>query len=108
MEFLPVFLLRIFTGAVRPGAGSGSGLLYIIIRRPFAHLEERFRRVFEGQEDVKVIVDRRYRERRRGAQPVAPERRQADRRGAKDEVGEVVVLEQLSGPGAAGPALIIR
>ena len=106
MEFLPVFLLRIFTGAFRREESSGRGLLYIIIRQPFAHLEERFRRVFEGQEDVKVIVDRRYRERRRGAHPVAPERRQADRRGAKDEVGEVVVLERLSGPGAAGPSLL--
>lgn len=106
MEFLPVFLLRIFTGAFRREESSGRGLLCIIIRRPFAHLEERFRRVFEGQEDVKVIVDRRYRERRRGARPVAPERRQTDRRGAKDEVGEVVVLERLSGPGAAGPSLL--
>lgn len=106
MEFLPVFLLRIFTGAFRREESSGRGLLYIILRRPFAHLEERFRRVFEGQEDVKVLVDRRHRERRSGAQPVASERRQADRRGAKDEVGEVVVLEGVSGPGAAGPALI--
>lgn len=100
MEFLPIFLLKIFTGTLRRGGSSGGGQLYIIIRRPFLHLEERFRRVFEGQEDVKVMVDRRYAERRRGLKPVALERRQADRRGIKDEVGEVVILEGVSGSGA--------
>lgn len=106
MEFLPVFLLGIFTRAWPGREAGGRGLIYIIIRRPYAHLEARFRRVFEGQEDVKVLVDRREGERRRGVQPVALERRQADRRGLKDEVGEVVVLERLSGPGAGPPAPI--
>lgn len=106
MEFLPVFLLKIFTGGFQREESRETGLLVIIIRRPFAHLEERFRRVFEGQEDVKVIVDRRHGDRRRSAEPVGLERRQADRRGWKDEIGEVVVLERLSGREAAPPAPI--
>jgi hypothetical protein len=52
----------------------------IIIRRPYAHLKEELRRAFEGQEDVKVIVDKRNGERRTSQQPVAMECRQADRR----------------------------
>lgn len=106
MEFLPVFLLRIFTKAWPGREAGGRGLVYIIIRRPYGHLEARFRRVFEGQEDVKVMVDRRFGERRRGAQPVDVERRGTDRRGGKDEVGEVVVLERLPGREAPPPVPI--
>jgi len=42
------------------------------------------RSTFEGQEDVKVIVDRRYGEWRTMAQPVELERCHADRRGPQE------------------------
>src|SRR6267143_1422399 len=34
-------------------------MTYIVIRRPYGHLEDEVRRVFAGREDVKVVVDRR-------------------------------------------------
>ena len=63
----------------------------ILIRRPYAYLEKELRTAFDGQEDVKVIVDRRYRERRESSQPVALERRRADRRRPKEELVEVLL-----------------
>ena len=61
------------------------------IRRPYAHLEAELRRAFEGEENVKVIVDRRYRERRMSRQSVPAERRRGDRRTPKEELVEVVM-----------------
>lgn len=90
MDFLPGFLLRIFSTA--PVPNEPRGVMYLVIHRPYAHLAERFRRAFQGQEDVRVIVDRRHDERRTERRAVGVERRQADRRRARDEVVEVVVL----------------
>ena len=78
MSSLPGFLLRIAKATNPPERGAG--MMSIIIRRPYAHLEEELRRAFEGQEDVKVVVHSRYRERRTSQEPVAMECRQADRR----------------------------
>jgi len=44
-------------------------MTYIVIRRPYGHLEDEVRRVFAGREDVKVVVDRRAGERRATHQP---------------------------------------
>ncbi|MBI4011604.1 MAG: hypothetical protein HY359_04790 [Candidatus Rokubacteria bacterium] len=65
--------------------------MYVVIRRPYAYLERELRRTFEGQEDVRVLVDRRSGERRTSPQPVALERRRAERRRSKAEVLEVVI-----------------
>lgn len=90
MEFLTGFLLRILDATSQPSPGRG--VMYLIIHRAYAHLEERFRRAFEGQEDVKIIVDRRSSERRTRERPFTEERRRADRRRSKEEVVDVVVL----------------
>jgi hypothetical protein len=63
----------------------------IIVRHPYAFLEKELRSVFKGQEDVTVIVDRRYAERRVKVQPVPMERRRADRRRSKEQLLEVLV-----------------
>ena len=76
-------------------------MTYIVIRRPYAHLEDEVRRVFAGREDVKVIVDRRSGERRATQQPVKVDQRRADRRRAKEELVEVLIVE-----GTAGPRLL--
>ena len=78
MSSLPGLLLRIAKATNPPE--QGAGMMSIIIRRPYAHLEEELCRAFEGQEDVKVIVDKRNGERRTSQHPVAMECRQADRR----------------------------
>ena len=63
----------------------------IIIRQPYAHLEEELLTAFEGQEDVSVILDRRFDERRTITQSVAKDRRELDRRAQKEELVQVVI-----------------
>jgi len=89
MNALPGFLMRI-AKATSPRK-KGTGMMSIIIRRPYACLENKLCSTFEGKEDVKVIVDRRYGERRTRTQSVESERRRADRRGSKEELVEVLL-----------------
>ncbi|MBI4609309.1 MAG: hypothetical protein HY726_09880 [Candidatus Rokubacteria bacterium] len=90
MEFLPAFLLRIHRET--PGPEGGRGRVYVIIRRAHAYLEEVLRRAFEGQQDVGIVVDRRYGDRRAYKHPVGVERRRADRRRwPKEELLQVVI-----------------
>src|SRR5207245_3658862 len=95
LEPLPAFLLKIATA--NPWPGERGGMTYIVIRRPYAHLEDEVRRVFAGREDVKVIVDRRSGERRATQQPVKVDQRRADRRRAREEVVEVLIVEGRAG-----------
>ena len=90
MTSLPDFLLSIAKAAVPPEKHPGS--ICIIIKRPYTHLEDELRRTFEGQEDVKIVVDRRYEERRVGRQPVSEDRRGADRRKKKDPLVEAIIF----------------
>jgi len=68
----------------------GAGIMTVVIMRPYAHLEKELRSAFKGQEDVKIILDRRYGERRKERQATATERRMAGRRRPKEELIEVV------------------
>ena len=68
----------------------GAGIMTVVIMRPYAHLEKELRSAFMGQEDVKVILDRRCGERRKERQATATERRMAGRRRPKEELIEVV------------------
>ena len=89
MSSVPGFLMRIAKASSPPE--KGAGMMSIVIRRPYAFLEKALSSTFEGQDNVKVIVDRRYRERRKSKQPVGLERRRADRRDAKHELVELVL-----------------
>ncbi len=89
MNFPPKFLLRIAKAV--PPPEEGAGIMSIIIRQPYAHLEKELRRAFKGEKDVKVIVDRRDGERRTTQQAVEIERRRADRRHPNEELVEVVI-----------------
>lgn len=91
MDILPIFLLKFFEAV--PRRREGRGMMYIIIRQPFDFLEEGFRRAFEGQENIKVIVDRRSTQRRTAQRSIAVDRRQTHRRRPKEEIGEVVISE---------------
>ena len=66
------------------------GNMTVVIRRPYTHLEKELSRAFRGQEDVKVILDRRYEERRKRSLAVAKERRKTGRRRPNEELVEVV------------------
>jgi len=88
-ESTPVFVLRILS--VTEGLRHNPGRMLLIVRRPYGHLEERLRRVFEGRDDIVVIPDRRRSDRRASARPVQDERRRAERRSRKEEMLEVVI-----------------
>jgi hypothetical protein len=87
---LPDFLLSIAKAAVPPERHPGS--MCIIIRRPYTHLENELRRTFKGQEDVKIVVDKRHGERRVSQQPISEDRRLADRRKKKEPLVEAVIF----------------
>ncbi len=87
MSEFPVFFMKI--AKVNSPHEKGAGMMSIIIRRPYAYLDKELYSTFEGQEDVKVLVDRRYGERRTRTQTVELEHRHADRRRPKEELVEV-------------------
>jgi len=87
-ESIPAFVIRMLS--VTEGLRHNPGRMLLIVRRPYGHLEERLRRVFEGRDDIVVIPDRRSSNRRASARPVQDERRRADRRSRKEEMLEVV------------------
>lgn len=89
MSFSPEFLMRISKPVLSPEEGAGT--MYIVIRRPYAHLEKELRSAFNGHEDVKIILDSRCEERRKERQPVKLERRQLNQRRTKEELVEVVI-----------------
>jgi len=89
MTALSEFLLTIAKGPSPPEPGPGA--MTIIVQRPYAHLEKELRSTFAGREGVNVVVDRRYGERRLTKQPVAAERRRADRRTPKQELIRVLL-----------------
>ncbi len=89
MTVFPGFLMKIAKATDPPEPGAG--MMSIIIRRPYAYLDKELYSTFEGQEDVKVLVDRRHGERRTRTQPVELERRRTDRRGPKEELVEVLL-----------------
>ena len=69
----------------------GAGIMTIVVMRPYAHLEKELRNAFKGQEDAKVILDKRYGERRKGLQDIAVDRRKDDRRRPKEGLVEVMI-----------------
>ncbi len=89
MKLPPDFLMRIEKKAHL--SEEGAGIMAIVIMRPHAHLENKLQSAFKGQENVKVILDRRYLERRKSRQAIAIDRRKAGRRRPKEELVEVVI-----------------
>ena len=69
----------------------GAGMMTVVVMRPYARLEKELRSTFKGQEDVKVILDKRFRERRERRQNIAVEHRKDDRRRPKEELIEVAI-----------------
>jgi hypothetical protein len=88
-EFVPAFVLSVL--GVMGGSGQSRARMRMILRRPYAYLEGRLRKAFEGRDDVEIFLDRRRRERRAGARPVQEERRRAERRTTKEEIAEIVI-----------------
>ncbi len=89
MSFLPKFLLK--TVKAVPTSEEEAGIMSIIIQRPYSQLEKELRSVFKGEKDVKIIVDRRFDERRTSQQAIEVERRLADQRQQNEELVKVVI-----------------
>lgn len=89
MIFPPVFLMRIAKKAYLPE--EGAGIMTIVVRQAYTRLEKELRSAFKGQDDVRVILDKRYGERRKRPKAVAIEHRKADRRCPKEELVEVLI-----------------
>ena len=83
------FLLRLDNAL--SSAEQNTGMMSVVIQQPFAHLEEQLREIFEGQRDVRVIIDNRNGDRRIKHRKVAMDRRRYDRRSPKEELIEVVM-----------------
>ena len=89
MSLPPKFQIKIDKATHSPK--EGAGIMTIVVLRPYAHLEKELLSVFKGEDDVKVILDKRYGERRKKLQDAAVERRKAGRRGPKKELIEVAI-----------------
>jgi hypothetical protein len=89
MSIIPNFLMTIVKATALP-AQTEQGMS-IIIQRPYAFLEQELKSAFKGQEDVKVIVNGRYGDRREKTQPTTKERRRIDRRRPQEELVQVLL-----------------
>jgi hypothetical protein len=90
MEAAPGVLLTVLGAALPPE--DTRRRMYVVLRRPYAYLQDPLQRAFEGQEDIQVMVDRRQRERRQVSQPAPSDRRRADRRAPTEELLQIVIM----------------
>jgi hypothetical protein len=60
-------------------------MYYVIISRHCANMQQELAPALQGRKDVRVILDRRYGERRVEHRPISPERRRSDRRKSNRE-----------------------
>lgn len=74
------------------------GIMTIVIFQPYVHLVKELKNAFKGQEDVKIILDRRYGERRKIDKAVERERRRGDRRKSKQGIAEVAISASTQRP----------
>ena len=86
---MPKFSLRIAKKSLSSEESEIKSI--IVIQQPYAHLEKELRTVFKGQEDVKIILDRRYGERRERRKAVTVDHRKSERRNPKEELAELVI-----------------
>lgn len=85
-----LFQIRIMTSILY----ASNGTINIIVKRPYAYLANNLKNVFNGQEDVKVTVDRRYGERRKNDEDAdTRERRNEQRRQLKETLVDVVISD---------------
>jgi hypothetical protein len=83
------FLMRILSATAR--SEDISSEFSIVIRRPYAYLLNDLSSEFQREQDVRVFVDRRRRERRSAEEFVGAERRRLQRRRASEEIVEIVL-----------------
>jgi len=90
------FVMKTVRATTKSSEQTGNGKMLLILGSRYAFLQKTLMEVFEGQEDVEVLVDRRHGKRRPGGRqkgegPALSEGRQTDRRKPKEEVLEIVL-----------------
>jgi hypothetical protein len=65
--------------------------MLIIVRRRYDHLLKELGEAFSGQQSVRILVDRRWGQRRKVENPISLERRKADRRKHEEELLKVIL-----------------
>lgn len=88
-EPVPTFVGRVFSAT--DALKHNPVRMLLIVRRPYAHIEDHLRSAFEGRDDIVILQDRRSRARRMTAGSYREERRRAERRSRKEDVLEVVI-----------------
>ena len=88
MESMILSFLTPLADAAHPVGNPGK--VFIVVPRHRAYLADLLVKAFEGREDVEIVADRRYGERRTQQRSVGVERRRGQRRQPKEEVIEVV------------------
>jgi hypothetical protein len=76
------FLLRIQKN--RLSAHEHAGEMNILVRRPHSYMADELRKLYEDQDQVSVIVDRRYNDRRQKSTPVGRNFRISERRSSTE------------------------
>ena len=90
MNTTPSFVLSI-ARPVDQLVPEGPESMLIIVRKRYDHLLRELSEVFTGQQGVRILVDRRRRQRRKIGHPVSVERRKAERRKHKEEILKVIL-----------------
>lgn len=86
----PSGLIMKVTKSFNPQPGAGD-ITYVVVRRPFGHLFKEMERIFEKEQNVRVILDARNGDRRKQPKAVARDRRRKNRRAPREEMVEIIV-----------------
>ena len=89
MKLSAEFILNILRAS--PGPGNDNGKMCVVIQRPYDHLIQHFKGELWDQQDVEIKIDNRHEERRKATDSFSHERRQTNRRRAKETLVEVVL-----------------
>ena len=90
------FVMKTVRATTKSSEQTGNGKMLLILGSRYAFLQKALMEVFEGQEDVEVLVDRRHGkrrpgERRKNGKSALSECSEMDRRKPKEEVLEIVL-----------------
>ncbi len=86
----PSGILLKVTKSFSPQEGT-DGITYVVVKRPFAHLFREMERIFEKEQNVRVVLDGRNGDRRKRAGSAASERRRKNRRSKREAMVEIIL-----------------
>ena len=69
------------------------GITYVVVKRAYGHLLREMERVFEKEQNVRVILEGRNGDRRKSLAAIGEDRRHRDRRGRREEMIEIILSD---------------